>query len=90
MSERIVVEDVFFNSAAQTINVYLRNTGKVNIHVQSVYVNHISQTFNAPFNLVISGGGLLSMTYSWTSGTTYYIDIVTNRGTHIAGDYRAP
>jgi small basic protein len=90
MSERVFVEDVFFNSATHTIDVYLSNTGKVNIHVQSVYINHISQTFNSPFNLAIAGGGWLSIAFSWNSGTTYYVDIVTNRGTHVAGDYSAP
>lgn len=90
MSERVMVEDVFFNSATHTLDVYLRNTGKVNVHVASVYVNHVSQNFNSPFNLAISAGAVLSITYTWTSGSTYYIDIVTNRGTHIAGDYKAP
>ncbi len=90
MSERVFVEDVFFNSSTHTINVYLSNTGKVNIHVQSVYVNHIGQTFNAPFNLAIKGGDWLNIAFSWNSGTTYYVDIVTNRGTHIASYNRAP
>ena len=90
MSERVVVEDVFFNSATHTVDVYLSNTGKVNIHVLSVYVNHASQTFNSPFNLAIEGGGWLSIACTWDSGSTYYVDIVTNRGTHIADDYRAP
>ena len=90
MSERIVAEDVYFNSATHTIDVYLTNTGKVNIHVSSVYVNHTSQVFNTPFNLVIKGSGWLSIVYNWNSGSLYYIDIVTNRGTHIASVNKAP
>jgi hypothetical protein len=90
MSERVAVEDVFFNSTAHTIDVYLSNTGKVNVHIVSVYVNHATETFNAPFNLELSKGGWLRVVYSGNSGSTYYIDAVTSRGTHIAGDYRAP
>jgi hypothetical protein len=90
MSERLAVEDVFFNSATHAIDVYLSNVGKVNIHVSNVYVNHTSQSFNAPFNLVIGGDGWLNITCGWSSGNLYYVDIVTNRGTHIASTNRAP
>ena len=89
MSERVAAEDVWFNPATYTIDVYLRNVGKVNIHVQSVYVNHTSRPFNTPFNLQLNGGGWLSISYTWNSGNLYYIDIVTNRGTHIASYNRA-
>ncbi len=90
MSERVLTEDVFFNSATHTIDVYLNNVGKVNIHVLNVYINHTSQTFIAPFNLEIKESGWLSIVCDWTSGNLYYVDIVTNRGTHIASYSRAP
>jgi hypothetical protein len=90
MGERVLTEDVFFNSATNTIDVYLNNVGKVNIHVLGVYINHTSQTFIAPFDLEIKESGWLSIVYDWNSGNLYYIDIVTNRGTHIAGYNLAP
>jgi len=90
MSERIVAEDVWFNPATHTIDVCLSNVGKVNIHVSNVYVNHTSQTFNTPFNLETKGNGWLTIIFDWNSGNLYYVDIVTNRGTHIASEYRAP
>jgi FlaG/FlaF family flagellin (archaellin) len=90
MSERIVAEDVWFNPATHTIDVYLSNVGKVNVHVSNVYVNHTSQPYNSPFNLEIDGHSSLTIVYDWHSGNLYYVDIVTNRGTHIASQYRAP
>jgi hypothetical protein len=90
MSERILIEDVFFNPATHTIDVYLNNVGKVNIHVSSVYVNHTRQTFIAPFNLEVKESGWLTVVCNWNSGNLYYIDIVTNRGTHIASYNQAP
>jgi hypothetical protein len=90
MSERVTVEDVWFNPSSHTINVFLLNTGKVNMHVQSVYVNHVSQGFSSPFNLGLNSGGWLNISAAWTSGTLYYIDIVTSRGTHIASTNSAP
>jgi FlaG/FlaF family flagellin (archaellin) len=90
MSERVIVEDVWFNSATRTVDVYLHNVGKVAIHVSNVYINHTSQPFNSPFRLELNKHGWLSITYSWISGDVYYIDIVTNRGTHVASYYKAP
>ncbi len=90
MSERVLTEDVFFNSATQTIDVYLNNVGKVNIHIANVYVNHTRQTFITPFDLEIKQSGWLSIVCDWNPGSLYYIDIVTNRGTHIAAYSRAP
>jgi FlaG/FlaF family flagellin (archaellin) len=90
MSERAIVEDMWFNSATHTIDVYMRNVGKVAIQVSAVYVNHIGQPFSAPFHLELNEHGWLSITYNWNSGDVYYIDIVTTRGLHVASYYKAP
>ena len=90
MSERVIVEDVWFNSAAGTVDVYMRNVGKANIQVSNVYVNHVVQSFNGPSLLEIKEHGWFRIAYTWDSGEAYYIDIVTTRGTHIASYYKAP
>jgi Flp pilus assembly pilin Flp len=90
MSERVTVEDVWFNSATGTVDVYVRNVGKVAIQLYAVYVNRVGQLFNSPFRLEMKEHGWLSIVFSWNSGDVYYIDVVTTRGTHIAGYYKAP
>ncbi|MBE0519929.1 hypothetical protein IBX35_02675 [Candidatus Bathyarchaeota archaeon] len=90
MSERIIVEDLWFNPSTGNINVYLRNVGKVAVHVSAVYVNHTSQSFTSPFNLELNEHDWLNISYSWSSGNLYYVDIVTTRGTHVGGYYKAP
>jgi Flp pilus assembly pilin Flp len=90
MSERVIVEDVWFNSATGTVNIYVHNVGKVTIQVSAVYFNHIGQPFNSPFRLGLNEHGWLSIAYSWNSGDVYYIDIVTSRGLHVASYYKAP
>jgi Flp pilus assembly pilin Flp len=90
MSERVMVEDVWFNNATSTVDVYVHNIGKVAISVSAVYINHTSQSFNSPFRLELNGHDWLNITYSWSSGDICYIDIVTNRGTHVASYYKAP
>ena len=90
MSERVIVEDAWFNNSTNSINVYLRNVGKVAIHISTVYVNHTSQPFTKPFNLEIGENRWLNISESWVSGALYYVDIATTRGTHIADYYKAP
>jgi hypothetical protein len=90
MSERVIIEDLWFNNSTSSVNVYLRNVGKVAIHVSAVYINHTSQVFYSPFNLEISAHDWLIISYSWVSGGVYYVDIVTSRGFHVGGYYKAP
>ena len=90
MSERVVVEDVWFSSAANSTNVYLRNVGKVAVRVSGVYVNHTSRSFTKPFSLEIGEHRWLNITQGWASGCLYYVDIVTTRGMHVGGYYKTP
>jgi FlaG/FlaF family flagellin (archaellin) len=91
MGERVVVEDVWFNSDVGTVDVYVRNVGKADIQVSNVYVNHVLQSFNGnATSLQVNKQGLLNIAFSWDSGEAYYIDIVTKRGTHIAEYFKAP
>jgi len=90
MSERVVIEDLWFNPSTGDINVYLRNVGKVAVHVSAAYINHTSQSFTSPFSLEIGNHGWLNISYSWASGSIHFVDIVTSRGTHVGGYYKAP
>jgi Flp pilus assembly pilin Flp len=90
MSERVVIEDLWFNSTGN-ISVYIRNVGKVAVHVSTVYVNRTSESFIPPLSLEIGEHGWLNILVSggWVSGTLYYVDVVTTRGTHVGGYYKA-
>jgi hypothetical protein len=90
MSERIIIEDLWFNNTTGNINVYLRNVGKVALHVVAAYINHTSQPFTSPFNLEIDKHDWLDIRASWTSDNLYYVDILTTRGTHVGGYFKAP
>lgn len=90
MSERLVVEDLWFDNSTSGISVYLRNVGKVAIDVSAVYVNHSSQAFTSPFSLEMGEHGWLNISYGWVSGNLYYVDVVSTRGTHVGGYYETP
>ncbi len=90
MSERVIVEDLWFNNSTHTIQVYLRNTGKVAVHVSAVYVNRTARSFSEPFNLEIGQHRWVDIYEDWTPNSVYSINIVTTRGTHIEGYYKAP
>jgi len=88
MGQRVIIEDVWFNNSTGNIDVYLRNVGQADIQISRVYVNHTAQYFLTPFSLQIGQHQWLNISIvpPWVSGSIYYVDIVTTRGTH-AGDY---
>lgn len=90
MSERIIVEDLWFYNSTRTVDIYLSNFGKVAVHVSAVYINRTSQSFPSPFSLEIGKNGWLNVSYTWTPSGLYYVDVVTSRGTHVGGYYKAP
>lgn len=87
MGERIIAEDVWFVS--NEISIYLRNTGKVEIQVSSVYVDFKSQVFT-PITLEVEEHGWLNVTFNWNAETSYHINVVTSRGTKIVDYYKSP
>jgi hypothetical protein len=89
MSERVIIEDVWFNNLTGNINIYLRNVGKVAVTIPTVYVNDTSQSFTKPFNLEINEHGWLNISETWDLGDLCYIRMVTTRGTQVAGYYEA-
>ncbi len=90
MSERLIIEDLWFNPSTGDIAIYLHNTGKVAIHVSAVYVNHTSQAFASQGTFEINAHGWLNVSCIWAPGSLYYVDVVTTRGTHVGGYYEAP
>jgi len=86
MSERVIIEDLWFNNSTGNIDVYLRNVGQAAIQISNVYVNNTSQYFPSPFRLDIGQHQWLNISDTWVSGSIYDVDIVTTRGTHV-GDY---
>lgn len=90
MSERVIVEDVWFSSSTGNVQVCLHNVGKVAIHVSQVYVNHTSQFYNSLPVLEMNAHAWLNISCSWGTGNLYYVDVVTSRGTHVGGYYEAP
>jgi hypothetical protein len=90
MSERIIIEDLWFSNSTGTVNIYISNVGKVAVDVSAVYINRSSQSFLSPFSLEMGEHRWLNISYTWTSNSLYYVDVVTRRGTHVGGYYEAP
>ena len=88
MGERFIVEDVWFKTD-DTIAVYIRNVGKMAIEISAVYINYTSQPFSS-LHLEVNEHNWLNITYDWSAGSVYYINIVTRRGNQIANYYGAP
>ncbi len=93
MGERLIIEDIWFNNATATgtrqISIYLRNVGKVPVRISTVYINH-TRNPSPTLELEPSNHGWLNITYTWASNSLYHLDVVTMRGTHARGYYKAP
>jgi hypothetical protein len=90
MSERLIIEDLWFNNSTREIDVYLHNIGKVAVSVSAIYVNHTSRPFTGPSILEIGKHGWFNISHSWTENSLYHINIVTERGTRVEGYFEAP
>jgi len=90
ISERFIVEDVWFNNLTNDTDIYLRNVGRVALSISAVYVNQTSQYFQKPFDLEIGEHGWLNISQTWTPTSLLYFDILTTRGTHVAAYYNVP
>jgi hypothetical protein len=89
MSERFVIEDVWFENS--TIGIYIRNVGKNPIQISTVYINSTRYFFSpTPFNLGMENHRWLNISINWVSGSVYRIDVVTLRGNHAEDYYKAP
>jgi hypothetical protein len=89
MSERVILEDVWFNNFTSSIDIYVRNVGKVAVYISAVYVNHTSEYFAKPFRLEIGEHRWLNISQSWALNGLFYIDVLTTRGTHVAAYFEA-
>jgi hypothetical protein len=87
MGERLIVEDVWFTDGQ--ISLYIRNVGKVEITVDAVYVNRISQTVT-PLTLEQGKHGLVNISYMWSADSAYEIKVTTRRGTDAVDYYMSP
>lgn len=88
MGERFIIEDVWFKPGNE-IAIYIRNTGKVSITIDAVYINK-RPVLITELKLNIGSHGWLNITYAWSSDTAYYIKVVSKRGTELADYYVAP
>jgi hypothetical protein len=91
MGERLIIEDVWFNNVSGTsqISIYIRNVGKVPIRISTVYINHTRYP-SPTLELGLGDHGWLNITYAWASNGLYHLDVVTMRGIHAGGYYKAP
>lgn len=90
MSERVIIEDLWFNNSTVSVDIYVRNVGQVAIQISMVYMNHTSQFLAGSVGLEMGAHGWLNISQNWVSGSTYYLDLVTTRGAHARDNFVAP
>lgn len=101
--ESLTVEDVWFgHPSSNQIDMWVYNTGKVSVTVNSIYVNGalIDPNNPTPESIVLNGNPVTNsqaipvnghaeflISYSLTENSSYDIKIVTSRGSSFEGNY---
>jgi flagellin-like protein len=89
--EMVSIEDVWFKADHSTIELWLYNYGKVDVRINTFYIDGQLVTFN---NLAIAVGTHanmnVNMTPGWTPKTVYHLKLVTDRGSVFEGKYASP
>jgi flagellin-like protein len=86
LQERIKIEAVQYDSTTNTLTVYVRNIGDVNVKIDALYVINKTGTIigsSTNVGLTLTPGEVNSDTVSatLTSGETYTVKAVTQKGT---------
>jgi len=105
MNAQIAQAGVFLTEDTQswlpnsTIRLYVRNTGTSDATIDAVYIGtsssnldpQTSLTYDPPNGAVAAYGGLVIVTidYSWSTGTTYYFKVVPKVGPPLEFNSRA-
>lgn len=82
-----------------TIEVIIRNSGTADAKIATVYMGttstnlapQTSVTYDPTTKIVSAGSSInITITYTWTSGTTYYFKVVTDTGQQVPFNQKAP
>jgi flagellin-like protein len=86
--ESLTVEDVWFKSSGNVVELWVYNFGKVDVTITDVYVDSNAVVFT-PDDLTIGVGehGKFDVVSSFDSGVSYRFKIVTERGTSFEGTF---
>ena len=97
--ERFVIEMAYFNSTApESIDIYIRNVGEIDIHVVSIYINDsVQATIDPalPEQIYVKTGGnnnliKFNIAYTWENDKTYRFIIVSERGQKTVFESNSP
>ncbi|MFQ6085605.1 MAG: hypothetical protein ACE5OY_05005 [Candidatus Bathyarchaeia archaeon] len=88
IQERLAVEDVWFSGGS--IQLYVRNTGKVDLTIVAIYVNDQLVSGESRYPLGVQQGMSINLGSSWSPGESQEFLIVTERGSSFEFAESAP
>lgn len=85
LNENLMIENVWFGTAPNVVNVTMNNVGTVGLNVTSIQLVNSTDTLLFLYTdggIDPSGDFSIQETYNWNSGETVDLTITTNRGNH--------
>ncbi len=83
----IVIENARFYDTNK-IDVTIRNTGTSNLKVDTVYIDDVTHPVDR--NIQSKGSTVITLEYSWSSGTKCKIKVASTSGLYAEGSYSTP
>lgn len=85
LNEELLIENIWFGTTPNIVNVTMNNVGTVGLNVTSVQLVNSTDTLLFLYpdgGIDPSGDFSIQETYNWNSGETVDFTITTNRGNH--------
>jgi archaellum component FlaF (FlaF/FlaG flagellin family) len=85
LNENLMIENVWFGTSPNVVNVTMNNVGTVGLNVTSVQLVNSTDTLLFLYSdggIDPSGDFSIQEAYNWNSGETVDFTITTNRGNH--------
>ncbi len=83
LNEDLLVENIWFGTSPNIVNVTLNNVGSVGFNVTNIYIKNSTDTLSFSFidgGMSPSNSYSIQETYNWNSGETVDFSIITDRG----------
>lgn len=88
LRERIVIDDVWFNDSS-LIHISVYNYGKKEVTIVEVSINYTDIKIDPEIIVHMGGREWITVTYSWSGGAFYVIEVYTSSGYRYVSYWKA-
>ena len=89
-TEQIKITNLQFGTAQNVVNVTVLNTGTSSVTITEIHINNGANLLAAQFTLTANSNSTRTVTYTWTNGAQYEVEMRSSRGNQFTYSATAP